>query len=216
MDTQSRYLWSCFAAFLLLTGLFLWGTVYRRMQTFRIGFRPTVTTRQEAPSLPAIRPSDPRIGSTDAAAIELVQFADYRCLHCRSMHEVTRALLQDTGLKLRLVWREAPTKDQTTEGLLPFIAARCAHQQGRFARFHDALFAASSYTRETLLAIAQQERLDVNRFTACLQNENIAEAVRNDQAAALVNNINASPTFFVRGKPFVGEHTEAELRALLK
>lgn len=216
MDTQTRALWATFAIFLLMTGIFVWGTMYRRMQTFRIGARPVRQQAVQPPSLPVIRPSDPRMGSTDPSAVELVQFADYRCTHCRSMQPVIATLLADPSLKLRVVWREAPTQDQTREHLLPFIAARCAHQQGKFSRLHTALFTSDVYTQPAILALAQQAQLDTRRFEACLANESIAEAVRNDQAAALVSNIQSSPTFFVRGKPFVGQHTEAELRAILK
>lgn len=216
MDTQTRTLWAIFATFLLMTGIFVWGTIYRRMQTFRVGARPVQQQTVQPPSLPVIRSSDPRMGSTDPSAIELVQFADYRCLHCRSMQPILATLLADPTLKLRVVWREAPTQDQTREGLLPFIAARCAHQQGKFSRLHNALFTSDTYTQSALLALAQQAQLDTRRFELCLGNESIAESVRNDQAAALVSNIQSSPTFFVRGKPFVGQHTEAELRAILK
>ncbi len=215
-DPSTRSLWVAFGGFLLISGLFLWGTIYKRLNTFTAGERPFFAENQAPPSLPPVRSSDPRLGSDRPDAIEMVEYADYRCSHCRLMAPDLFSLLSDTRKNVRLIWREAPTQDQSREGLLPFIAARCAHRQGKFAALHPALFATPSYTDASVLALAGAQSLDTKRFQACMNDPSVMELIRQDQAQALLFNINAAPTFFVRGQPFIGALSRAQLEGMLQ
>lgn len=216
MDTQARYLWGTVIGFGLLSLLFSWSWVYKRVNTFAVGTAPQLAVNTEKPpTLPAIRPQDPRLGSTRNDALEVVEFADYRCIHCREMAPDLLARAQDPSRNVRLIWREAPTADTSRDNLLPFAAARCAHAQGKFAAMHMALFEVPSYTESSLVALAEQQGLDTRRFTACLQDEAIYAAIQRDQTIALQANITSAPTLFVRGKPYVGTLDAAQLDALL-
>lgn len=215
-DPSTRALWSTFGAFLLIAGVFTWSTIYKRINTFSAGSRPEIAQKEVPPTLPPVRSSDPKIGSTRVDAVEIVEYADYRCTHCRALMPDLLSLLSDPSKHVRLVWREAPTKSQTRETLLPFIAARCAHRQGKFEAMHQALFSAPSYTDASLLLLAEAQSLDGKRFQACMNDESVAKLIRQDQGQALLFNINASPTLFVKGRPFVGRLELAELNALTK
>lgn len=217
MDVQTRYLWGVITAFIVLSGLFTWSWIYQRINTFSAGNVPTVDLAPKLPpTLPAIRPQDPRFGSTRPDALEIVEFADYQCLHCRSMASDLHAIVKDTNRNVRLIWREAPTSDTSRERLLPFVASRCAHTQGQFVAMHEALFSASTYTDASLNDLAEQLGLDTRRFASCLQDPLIFSSIQRDQSLALVSNITAAPTFFIRGVPHVGSYTRAELDELLQ
>lgn len=216
MDTQTRYLWAFVGGFGVLCLLFTWSIIYKHVNTFPVGEAPALETPHEPPSLPPIRAQDPRLGSTRADAVELVEFADYRCLHCRAMAPDLFALLSDGSKNVRIVWREAPTSDQTKEGLLPFAAARCAHVQGKFSTLHPALFRLSILNEQTILEEAKTAGLHMPRFQSCLADSAVYEAIRRDQAQAVNFNIVAAPTFFIKGKPHVGSLTRADLEALIR
>lgn len=216
IDTQTRFLWAAVAAFGFLAALFTWSVIYRSMNTFSVGSAPAYVADEEPPTLPVVRLSDPRLGSTRPDALEVVEFADYRCIHCRAMAPDLVELASDPKKNLRLIWREAPTQDQSKAGLLPFVAARCAYAQGKFGEMHVALYQLSALTESAILEKAAALRLDPNRFRSCLADERIYTAVRDDQATALANRISASPTLFVRGQPIVGQLERAQLEALLR
>ena len=215
-DPSNRFLWAFVAGLVFLGGLFAWSAIYKHVNTFAAGSAPAVTEDAAPPSLPPVRASDPRLGSKRPDAVELVEFADYRCVHCRAMAPDLLALLADERVNARLVWREAPTQDQTRAGLLPFAAARCAQAQGRFDKLHAALFQLPSLTEPAILDAARTLGLDIPRLQTCLADERLFASIRQDQATALANRISAAPTLFVRGQPYVGRLERSELEALLR
>jgi protein-disulfide isomerase len=84
--------------------------------------------------------------------VTLVEFFDYACPYCKASNPaVDRLLQQDKGLKV--VYRELPILGPDS-----VIAARLsleASKLGRFAKFHDALWAAGRPAPDTIAAAAQ-------------------------------------------------------------
>lgn len=216
IDTQTRYLWLFVAALVFLSGLFTWSMIYRHSNTFAVGSRPIETPVAADPTLPPIRLTDARLGSTRSDATEVVEFGSYQCLHCRAMTPDLLAILSDSTKNVRLIWREAPVQDQSRESLLGFAAARCAHMQNRFSDMHPALYQLGTITDATVLETATNLKMNISQFQACLNNTRIFENIRADQQVAIAANILAAPTLFVHGKPYVGLLDQGQLQALLK
>jgi protein-disulfide isomerase len=84
--------------------------------------------------------------------VTLVEFFDYACPYCKASNPVVDRLIQeDKGL--RIVYRELPILGPDS-----VIAARLsleASKAGRFAKFHDALWAAGRPATDTIAAAAQ-------------------------------------------------------------
>src|SRR4051794_5983694 len=84
--------------------------------------------------------------------VTLVEFFDYACPYCKASNPfVDRLLKEDKGL--RVVYRELPILGPDS-----VMAARLslgASEIGRFAQFHDALWAAGRPAPETLTAASQ-------------------------------------------------------------
>jgi protein-disulfide isomerase len=88
----------------------------------------------------------------DKPEVTLVEFFDYACPYCKASNPaVDRLLQEDKGL--RVVYRELPIlgPDSVTAARLSLEASRA----GRFARFHDALWAAGRPAPETIAVAAQ-------------------------------------------------------------
>src|SRR4051794_34164988 len=86
------------------------------------------------------------------ADVTLVEFFDYACPYCKASNPaVDRLLQQDKGLKV--VYRELPIlgPDSVTAARLSLEASKL----GRFAKFHDALWAAGRPAPDTIAAAAQ-------------------------------------------------------------
>jgi protein-disulfide isomerase len=81
--------------------------------------------------------------------VTLVEFFDYACPYCKASNpDIERLLSEDKGL--RVVYRELPIlgPDSVTAARLSLAASKA----GRFAQFHDALWAAGRPGAETLAA----------------------------------------------------------------
>ena len=84
--------------------------------------------------------------------VTLVEFFDYACPYCKASNPaVDRLLQEDKGL--RVVYRELPIlgPDSVAAARLSLQASKV----GRFARFHDALWAAGRPAPETIASAAQ-------------------------------------------------------------
>lgn len=112
---------------------------------------------QYAPVLAANRAAleTPFASSWKGAAkpeVTLVEFFDYACPYCKASNPaVDRLLKEDQGL--RVVYRELPIlgPDSVAAARLSLQASKL----GRFARFHDALWAAGRPAPDTNAAAAQ-------------------------------------------------------------
>jgi protein-disulfide isomerase len=84
--------------------------------------------------------------------VTLVEFYDYACPYCKASNPyVDRLLKEDKGL--RVVYRELPIlgPDSVTAARVSLAAS----QAGRFAQFHDALWAAGRPAPDTIATAAQ-------------------------------------------------------------
>ena len=85
--------------------------------------------------------------------VTLVEFFDYACPYCKASNPaVDRLLHEDKGL--RVVYRELPIlgPDSVTAARLSLEASKL----GRFAQFHDALWAAGRPAPDTIATAAQR------------------------------------------------------------
>ena len=84
--------------------------------------------------------------------VTLVEFFDYACPYCKASNPVVDRLLKEDK-DVRLVYRELPIlgQDSVTAARLSLEASKL----GRFAKFHDTLWAAGRPAPETNAAAAQ-------------------------------------------------------------
>jgi predicted DsbA family dithiol-disulfide isomerase len=83
--------------------------------------------------------------------VTLTYFYDYACGYCRQSNPVLERLLaEDKGL--RVVYRELPILGQ--DSVAAARVSLAASKAGRFAQFHDALYAAGRPSPETIAAAA--------------------------------------------------------------
>jgi protein-disulfide isomerase len=178
----------------------------------RQGPSPVVAAEPAAAPTATISIKDcPSLGRADAPLV-LVEFTDFECPFCKEAHQTALSGLKkkyvETG-KLRLVMRNLA---------LPFHshaepaarAALCAGQQEKFWPMHDKLFAISpALTTTNFLKAAEDLKLDLEVFRACLEGNAPTEQIKKDGKDAATAGIQGTPTF-VLGKPD-GEHVTGEI-----
>ena len=139
------------------------------------------------------------IGSKDAP-LTMVEFTDFQCPYCQRFHVSTFAELKkdyiDTG-KLRFVSRDLPL-DFHPNAMQAAEAGRCAGEQGQFWAMRDRMNAnPDKLDMASLVTWAQDLRMNVNGFRACVQSQKYRNAIQSDIQMAQRIGANGTPSFVV-------------------
>lgn len=142
------------------------------------------------------------------APVVMEEFSDFQCTYCGKFARDTlprlTAAYVDTG-KVRLIYRHYAILGADSEGAAE--ASACAGAQGQFWPYHDRLFAVQgrlAFTRKNLLQIAEELRLDLTDFTACLETGRFTPQVRAETRAAMALGLRGTPGFVINGRALVG------------
>jgi protein-disulfide isomerase len=140
-----------------------------------------------------------------AAPVTIVEFSDFQCPYCKQVVPTLAQLLSRYGERVKLVFRDFPIDSLHPQARKAAEAARCAHDQGKFWEYHDALFAGSpNASAEQLKTYAQQVGLDVPSFERCLGSRTHTAAVQKDVEEGTRLGVTGTPAFFVNGELLSG------------
>ena len=146
------------------------------------------------------------------APLQLVMFGDFQCPFCLGAQSVLRRVRERLGDRLLFGFRHLPIPERHPLAPLPAEASEAAAAQGGFWEFHDALYANQpKLSRETILEVARDLGLDVERLTAEIDSGAHRERVARDVASAEASGATGTPTFFVNGKRFFGAYDAGSL-----
>ena len=122
-------------------------------------------TREDSKNLAAVaddveKPFPGAVMGNPAGTVTLVEFTDFACTYCRTSVPDVDALIKEFP-QLKVVVRQLPIlSPQSAEAAKWGLAAA---EQGRYAEFHHAMFAAGRPSAETIAAAAQTAGLDLAR-----------------------------------------------------
>lgn len=155
-----------------------------------------------APSVPDSAPSQ----GPGGAPITLTEFSDFHCPFCKKVNATLGELYKNYPGKIRWVFRHYPLSfhagsDRTHE------ASACAHEQGKFWEFHDALFQLPGTPQETdLQDIAKTVGLDLAKFQECFESRRLQKLVQQDVEEANQKGVQGTPTVFVNDQVIGGAY----------
>jgi protein-disulfide isomerase len=145
------------------------------------------------------------------AAVTLVEYSDFECPVCRSLHDVLRGLLPNYAGKVRVVFKDFPLEQLHPWARTAALAGRCAYQQNpqAFWKMYDFIYdnqeiisAANAWTK--MLEYAGRSGLDSDAFKGCMASPEAGEAVNASRANGQQLEVNSTPTVFVNGRRLVG------------
>ena len=154
---------------------------------------------QDAPSM-----GDPK------APVTLVEFSDFECPVCRSLHDVLRGLLPNYP-QVRVVFKDYPIEILHPWARTAALAGHCAHNQdpAAFWKLYDAIYdhqdiisAENAWMKMT--EYAAQAGLNSDAFRTCLASPQAAAAVDASRQNGQQLDVNSTPTMFVNGRRLVG------------
>ncbi|RMF86915.1 MAG: thioredoxin [Nitrospirae bacterium] len=162
--------------------------------------RPRLDPNKQYP----IAVGDAPVQGPEAAPVTVVAYLDDQCPFCRRAWPTLKKLRQQFPDKVRLVVKQHP---------LPFHkqarpaarAALAAGEQGKYWEYQDRLFAPGQrLDRESLIQIARDLGLDVDRFTRDMDSGRFDQRIDQESAEAVAMGATGTPTTFINGKPLVG------------
>ena len=147
-------------------------------------------------------PDAPTLGSP-AAPVTIVEFADFRCGHCKTAAPLVKQALRKHPNNARVVFVPFPLGDHP-ESMAAAEAALAAGAQGKFWEMHDLLFAnqASGFNSESLTGYAQKLGLDIKRFNQALESRQYRDELKALKKAGVAAGVKGTPAFFVNGRRF--------------
>jgi len=113
------------------------------------------------------RPFPGAVLGNPSGSVTLVEFSDYACTYCRqSVADVAALVAANPDLKV--VMREYPIL--SPESIDAARMALAAAQQGKYARFHDAMFRLGPPTAEAIAAAAKEAGVDSKLAQAAIDS----------------------------------------------
>jgi len=144
----------------------------------------------------------PAKGPKDAA-VTLVEFADFRCSHCRTAAPLIARAAKRYGKSVRVVFMPFPLQNNPMS-MAAAEASLAAGAQGKFWQMHDALFAdrKGDFTNANLNRLARKIGLDMKRF-----EKDMAQGAYRAQVLALKEQgvaagVEGTPSLFINGRPY--------------
>ncbi len=133
------------------------------------------------------------------APVTVVEFTDFQCPACASMHPILEDVLKTYGNKVRFVVRDFPLS-QHVNARKAAEAANAAHAQGKFFEYAALLFKRqNALDVPSLKKYATELGLDRKRFDAALDSGTYAAEVKHDIEEGEIYGIDSTPTIFVNG-----------------
>ena len=158
-------------------------------------------------------PASP-VGGNPEGDVTLVEFFDYNCPYCRRVAPVMLEA-EAADPQLRIVYKELPILGPDSQ--FAAKAALASHRQGRYVPFHKALMQAKGAADEaSVLAVAAEVGLDLERLEADMQDPAIAQAIDRNLQLAVALRINGTPGFVVGKQILRGAADLATLQELIR
>lgn len=159
-----------------------------------------------------------------SAPLTITEFVDFRCPSCATARNFLAQLYAANKDDVRVVFHHYPL-DQSCNPIgqqvhpsacAAAVASECAAEQDRFWDYADRLFANQKrFTREDFEAHAAVLDLDLERFTACLDDGRMNEQVRQDIEEGRRLEIKATPTLVINGRIIEGLPPPEKLATLI-
>lgn len=175
------------------------------IQTFLVVPEPPVFSISTA--------DQPSKGSA-AAPVTIVAFTDYQCPACAETHLTLERLVNEYGVKVRLVARDFPLV-QHKQAFQAAEAAEAAREQGKYWEYVEVLLRNQSALEVARLKdYASEVNLDRGRFDQALASGKFADAVQRDIQDGLKLGVDSTPTVFMNGRR-VADKSYESLKAMI-
>ena len=149
--------------------------------------------------------SDHSVGSYNAA-VTLVEYGNFECIHCGLAYPVIKQLRKLLGDDLLFVFRHFPTVKTHPHSLRAAEASEVAGAQGKFWEMHDQLFAHQTALEDTnLLRYAKRIGLDLETFKREMSEHTFLKKIEAEYQRSLFDeHVTGTPTIYINKVRYTG------------
>lgn len=144
------------------------------------------------------------------ATITIVEYSDFECPVCRSLHDVLRGLLPKYP-QVKVVFKDFPLEALHPWARTAAIAGRCAYQQDpkTFWKLYDLIYdnqdvISASNAWDKMLDYAGRSGLNVDTFKSCMSSPQASGEVDASLTNGKELDVRSTPTVFVNGRRING------------
>jgi protein-disulfide isomerase len=182
-----------------------------------LGYQLSKPATVSIPANVAIQPSDTAgfhgyVKGSDAAPVEITEFADYQCPFCQTFATLQMPTIEERLIKtgrLRWRYRDFPLQQHQFSRLAAHSAA-CADEQGKFWPQHEHIYegqAEWSSARDAAAIFrkyAGEVGLDVDTYDACMSARKYAGRIQASYDEGVALGVSSTPTLMVGGRLYQG------------
>lgn len=140
-----------------------------------------------------------RKGKT-GAKIQIVEFADYQCPHCKAAAGQIKKFMKEFSKSVELVYIDFPIN---RSGISQVIAegAYCAKEQNKYWEYHEMAFTKQAeLSKDTPEKFAKELKLKVDDFKKCLKSAAAKAYVARGKAEGQRVGVSGTPSVYINGK----------------
>ena len=147
----------------------------------------------------------------------IVEYGDYECPYSRRAYREIQRVERQLGDELRFAFRHFPLMQIHPHAASAAAAAEAAAVQGRFWEMHDLLFHRQKALDDAdLRRYAAELDLELTAFDRDLVSDGVVRRVARDLSSGMASGeVLGTPTLFIDGVVYRGEHDAATLIAVL-
>jgi hypothetical protein len=146
---------------------------------------------------------NPNLGAENPIML-IEEFASFDCPYSAIFYPTLRDFVLENENKVKLIFKDFPMND---EDLDLYLAANCAHEQGKFWFMHDKIFDnqdKDNVTKSLIKQLAKEINLDIEKFDICFSSKRYNEDVKKDFEEGYNRTVEGTPTIFINGEKFSG------------
>lgn len=138
----------------------------------------------------------------------LIEYGDFQCPSCAGHAPFVAGLVSEQE-NLKVVYRHFPLVNIHPNAMPAALASEAAGQQGKFWEMHDILYdrqsewSGAGNPAETFSGYAEELELDMEKYQADFESEEVRTAVNNDILSGNRGGVDSTPTFILNGSRVV-------------
>lgn len=145
--------------------------------------------------------------------VTMVEFADYRCGHCKHAAKIVDKVVEAYKDKVRFVFIDFPLQ---AAGVSTAVAEGgvCAREQDKYWDYHDKAFERENLSEESPFELAKELKLNDAKFKECMASEKTKSLIKRGRAEGEKIGLSGTPTIYVNGKRVNGYQEELLIAAI--
>lgn len=146
------------------------------------------------------------------AKVQIVEFADYQCPHCKHASETLRQLMKNYESKVELFYMDFPIN---RSGISRIVAegAFCAGKQKKYWEFHHMAFdRQTQLNKDSPEAFAKELKLDLNAYKTCLGSAEAKAFVTTAKEEGDRVGVSGTPSIYINGQKYSGGNELGDIK----